>query len=160
MKAPEHQGNGFSSNGKIHEEDTDHHVPPRHPDKFLRFLKFVGFVQRLAYRRIFGYAETYEQACVILLRGFWTPPSGEKLPYVLKIDGMRHRAYNTLFWAVPSFEDACWILWKDWWTPPALRNIRKRTVGEIYRVGAAITAAKAVIKAEQEREGICLEPIK
>ena len=54
---------------------TTHHVPPRHPDPQPRFLMEVDDRHHRAYHLLFKAAASYEDACAILLRDWWTFPA-------------------------------------------------------------------------------------
>lgn len=50
---------------------TKHHVPPRNPDKTPRIIKIDERHHR-AYHLLFGVAKSYEDACYILKRDWWS----------------------------------------------------------------------------------------
>lgn len=54
---------------------SKHHVPPRNPDPQPRFLRIVDDRHHRAYHLLFGAVGSYEQACEILLRDWWTAPA-------------------------------------------------------------------------------------
>ena len=53
--------------------NTTHHVPPRHPDPQPHFLCRVDERHHQAYHLLFSAAKSYEDACRILQRDWWTP---------------------------------------------------------------------------------------
>lgn len=55
---------------------TDHHVPPRHPDKTPKRILRKTKVQHEAYHTLFAAAKSYEDACMILLLDWWTDTKG------------------------------------------------------------------------------------
>jgi hypothetical protein len=54
---------------------SKHHVPPQHPDPQPKFIKVVDDRHHRAYHVLFKAAGSFEEACEILLRDWWTPPS-------------------------------------------------------------------------------------
>jgi hypothetical protein len=54
---------------------TKHHVPPTNQDRQPRFLKRVDDRHHRAYHLLFQAAASYEDACKILLRDWWTVPA-------------------------------------------------------------------------------------
>lgn len=97
---------------------TMHHVPPTHPDPEPRFLRKRDARHARAYKMLFGDAESFEEAQMILWHNWWAPPNGRPR-FTMTVDWTLHKAYNLLFCSAGSFEDCSIILKNDWWTPPA-----------------------------------------
>jgi hypothetical protein len=57
-------------------EMTDHHVPPRNPDKVPRIILRKKRVHHQAYHTLFAAAKSYEDCCAILLVNWWTDEQG------------------------------------------------------------------------------------
>jgi hypothetical protein len=54
---------------------TKHHVPPKNPDQQPHFLRRVDYRHHKAYHLLFGAVASYEDACKILLKDWWTKPA-------------------------------------------------------------------------------------
>lgn len=54
-------------------EYNRHHVPPRRPDKKIRFLKRVRVSHHQAYHLLFGNPPDFETACRILWHDWFSP---------------------------------------------------------------------------------------
>jgi hypothetical protein len=63
---------------------TKHHVPPQHPDPQPRFIRKVDNEFHRAYHLLFQAAATYEDACEILKRDWWTKPAEQNYAHVGK----------------------------------------------------------------------------
>ncbi len=121
--ADNHSSNGFYRNGKsqkVHDGTTRHHVPPTNPSPHPVFLSRIEEKHRVAYRLLFGRANTLLGATKILWREWWKSTTG-KFPFIMRVEADRHEAYNLLFGGgnVGSFRHAFIILRHDWWTPLA-----------------------------------------
>jgi len=58
---------------------SKHHVPPRKPDRFARTI-VVDDRHHRAYHLLFGNPQSFEDACKILKRDWWTLPIIKKEP--------------------------------------------------------------------------------